>query len=124
MVQGSGQEFEESKAETLRRPKTTAQGLHDIVSKTERTANMSAEVADSKKVTGAAASAAGVVCVLDMGEQNRKRIKRLRRGGGKLMGKVEDAVTDLQNQGVLGKQVQTVVVVVREEGGVRNLFSS
>lgn len=85
---------------------------------------MSAEVADSKKVTGAAASAAGVVCVLDMGEQNRKRIKRLRRGGGKLMGKVEDAVTDLQNQGVLGKQVQTVVVVVREEGGVRNLFSS
>jgi hypothetical protein len=89
---------------------------------------MSAEAAESKKVTGASAagaSAAGVVCVLDLGEQNRKRIKRLRRGQGKLMGKVEDAVTDLQNQGVLGKQVQTVVVVIREEvSGVRSLFSS
>jgi hypothetical protein len=66
----------------------------------------------------------GVICVLDMGEQSRKRIRRLRRGEGKLMGKVENAIGDLQNQGVLGKQVQTVVVVVREEFGLRNIFGS
>ncbi len=81
---------------------------------------MSAATVETKKEPGT--SVAGVVCVLDLGEQKRKRIKRLRRGEGKLMVKVEDAIADLQNQGVLGKQVQTVVVVVREEAGVRSLF--
>ena len=81
---------------------------------------MSAATVETKKEPGT--SVAGVVCVLDLGEQKRKRIKRLRRGEGKLMVKVEDAIADLQNQGVLGKQVQTVVVVVREDAGVRSLF--
>jgi hypothetical protein len=88
---------------------------------------MSSISVETKKETTAkeaAASPAGVVCVLDLGEQKRKRIKRLRRGEGKLMVKVEDAITDLQNQGVLGKQVQTVVVVIREESGVRSLFDN
>ena len=55
--------------------------------------------------------------MLDLGEHPRKRIKRLRRGEGKLMEKVEDALADLTAQGVIGGQVQTVVVVVREESG-------
>lgn len=88
---------------------------------------MSATPVETKKESGAkdaGTSVASVVCVLDLGEQKRKRIKRLRRGEGKLMVKVEDAIADLQNQGVLGKQVQTVVVVIREEIGVRSLFDN
>lgn len=85
---------------------------------------VSAEAKKEATTKEAGAGPAGVVCVLDLGEQKRKRIKRLRRGEGKLMVKVEDAITDLQNQGVLGKQVQTVVVVIREEIGVRSLFDN
>lgn len=85
---------------------------------------VSAEAKKETTTKEAGTSPAGVVCVLDLGEQKRKRIKRLRRGVGKLMVKVEDAITDLQNQGVLGKQVQTVVVVIREEVGVRSLFDN
>jgi hypothetical protein len=73
---------------------------------------MNAEATEATKSGGA-----GIVCVLDLGEHPRKRIKRLRRGQGKLMEKVEDALADLTSQGVIGGQVQTVVVVVREESG-------
>jgi len=74
------------------------------------------------KIEDDESSAAGIVCVLDMGEQSRKRIKRLRRGEGRLMDKVEDAIADLQTQGVVGKDVQTVVVVVREEITFSSIF--
>ena len=73
---------------------------------------MNAETTEATKAGGT-----GIVCVLDLGEHPRKRIKRLRRGEGKLMEKVEDALADLTAQGVIGGQVQTVVVVVREESG-------
>jgi hypothetical protein len=74
------------------------------------------------KIDDGESAAAGIVCVLDMGEQSRKRIKRLRRGEGRLMDKVEDAIADLQTQGVVGTQVQTVVVVVREEVTFSSIF--
>lgn len=57
----------------------------------------------------------GDVCVLDMGKHTRKRIKQLRRGKGKLMYKVECAIEDLREDGVLSASAQTVIVVVREE---------
>lgn len=57
----------------------------------------------------------GDVCVLDMGKHTRKRIKQLRRGKGKLMYKVESAIEDLREDGVLSSSAQTVIVVVREE---------
>lgn len=80
---------------------------------------MNTDVAEKKKAT---ATPAGITCVLDLGEHSKKRIKRLRRGEGTLMGKVEDAVSDLQSQGVLSDQVQTVVVVVRQESDGFSLF--
>jgi hypothetical protein len=91
----------------------------------EKVQIMSADVVETKTKPAAAPSAAphaapnaaGVVCVMDMGEHSKKRIKRLRRGEGNLMEKVEDAISDLKTQGVLDQQVQTVVVVVREESG-------
>jgi hypothetical protein len=94
----------------------------EIDSEAEKDQIMIAETTEIK-TKPTTPGAAGVVCVLDMGEHTKKRIKRLRRGGGNLMEKVEDAISDLQSQGVLDQQVQTVVVVVREES-VGSLFSS
>lgn len=64
----------------------------------------------------------GVVCVVDLGEQSRKRVKRLRRGKGRLMAKVERVIDDLEEEGVLKAGAQTVVVVVREEPSLGGLF--
>ena len=72
----------------------------------------SADVKDAK----------GVVCVLDLGEHSRKRVRRLRRGEGKLMDKVEDAIAALHDVGVLDGAVQTVVVVVRQEQRLGDMF--
>jgi hypothetical protein len=57
----------------------------------------------------------GVVCVIDLGEHSRKRVRRLRRGEGRLMEKVEDAVAALKQDKVLSAGAETVVVVVRPE---------
>lgn len=57
----------------------------------------------------------GIVCVIDLGEHSRRRVRRLRRGEGRLMERVEDAVAALQENGVLSENAQTVVVVVRQE---------
>jgi len=67
---------------------------------------------------------AGITCMLDLGEQKKKRIKKLRKGEGRLMSKVEDAVADLQAQGLLESKVQTVVVVVREGFSLSSVFDS
>lgn len=64
----------------------------------------------------------GIVCVIDIGEHSRRRVRRLRRGEGRLMEKVEDAVASLQGNGVLSEGAQTVVVVVRQESSVGGWF--
>jgi hypothetical protein len=45
----------------------------------------------------------------------RKHIKGLRKGKGKLLGKIEELVEDLEEEGILGENVQPLVIVVREE---------
>jgi hypothetical protein len=65
----------------------------------------------------------GVVCVVDLGSHSRKRVKRLRRGEGRLMERVEDAVAALRQDGAVNKDAQTVVVVVRQKPRVGGLFS-
>ncbi len=57
----------------------------------------------------------GEMVLLDLGEQSRRRVRRLRRGEGRLMEKIEDAVADLEEQGVVKPGAQTVVVIVRQE---------
>ncbi len=64
----------------------------------------------------------GIVCVIDLGEHSRKRVKRLRRGEGRLMEKVEDAVEALTEDGVLEAGAQTVVIVVRQETSLGDVF--
>lgn len=64
----------------------------------------------------------GIVCVIDLGEHSRRRVRRLRRGEGRLMEKVEDAVAALQGNGVLAENAQTVVIVVRQEPSIGGFF--
>lgn len=79
-------------------------------------------MAEAKAVetTKPAASAANApasegMVIIDLGEHSRKRVKRLRRGYGRLMEKVEDTVADLEEQGVIEPSAQKVIVVVRQE---------
>ena len=64
----------------------------------------------------------GALAVISLGEHSRKRIRRLRKGKGKLMDKVEDTVAELKSQGILDKDAQTVVVIVKEEPSLAGLF--
>jgi hypothetical protein len=66
----------------------------------------------------------GIVCVVDLGEHSRRRVRRLRRGEGRLMEKVEDAVASLTSNGVLSGNAQTVVVVVRQEPSLSGMWDS
>jgi len=68
------------------------------------------------------AEAVSEMCVVDLGEHTKKAIKRLRRGEGRLMDKVEDAILSLREEGILGASSQAVVVVVREESNIESLF--
>jgi hypothetical protein len=65
---------------------------------------------------------AGDMCIIDLGQHPRKRIQKLRKGEGRLMEKVEDALQTLRQQDVLGAAAQTVVVIVRQEMDWRSLF--
>jgi len=52
---------------------------------------------------------------VDLGKQKRKRVKKLRKGKGPLMGKVEDVIEELRNSGTLTGDAQPVVIVVRQK---------
>lgn len=60
--------------------------------------------------------------IIDMGEHSRRRVKKLRRGEGRLMDKVEDTLADLEEQGVIEAATQRVVIVVREEPSMGGFF--
>ncbi|ACY13732.1 hypothetical protein [Haliangium ochraceum] len=54
--------------------------------------------------------------VVDVGKKfRRKQIRKLRKGRGKLMGRVEQLVSDLQDNDALGDNAKPVVIVVREK---------
>ncbi|WP_027133354.1 DUF6200 domain-containing protein [Geminicoccus roseus] len=60
--------------------------------------------------------------VIDMGEHSRRRVRKLRRGEGRLMEKVEDTLADLEEQGVIEAATQRVIIVVRQEPSLGGLF--
>jgi hypothetical protein len=53
--------------------------------------------------------------VLDLGKQRRKRVRQLRRGEGKLMSEIIDALEELKLAGTLSASAQPVVVVVQQK---------
>jgi hypothetical protein len=59
--------------------------------------------------------------IIDLGKKARKKVKRLRKGRGSLMGKVEETIEALKAQGQIDPKSQPVVVVVRERRRNRRL---
>ena len=53
--------------------------------------------------------------IIDLGKQKRKKVKRLRKGGGSLMDDVQGAVEVLQEDGKVAAAAQIVFVVVEEK---------
>ena len=78
-------------------------------------------MAQPKAQTEEKASKDNNVIVVDVRRKyRRKHIRRLRKGRGKLMNKIEELVADLRETDSLGDNVQPVVVVVREKKKRRN----
>jgi hypothetical protein len=70
----------------------------------------SAEPRETEKTSNAK------LVVVDFGKpQSSKRIKRLRQGTGKLMGRIETIVSELVEAGTIKSNSQPIVIVVREE---------
>lgn len=69
------------------------------------------------KTNGAstATAAESSVLIVDMGKKKRKQIKRLRRGGGKLMEQIGETMEQLQKEGEINAGSPVVVVIVREK---------
>ncbi len=55
------------------------------------------------------------VIIVDMGKRKRKQIKRLRRGGGKLMDRIGETMQQLKAEGEIDADSPVVVVIVREK---------
>jgi uncharacterized protein (UPF0335 family) len=56
--------------------------------------------------------------VVDLGSKSRKQVKRLRKGKGKLMDKVNECITELKSSGTITGVVQPVVIVVKEKASM------
>jgi S1-C subfamily serine protease len=80
------------------------------------------KVDEEVKAGSPAADSGSPILVVDLGKkQRRKDIRNLRRGEGRLMEKVQDAVEEIKEKGDL-KGHPTVVVVVREKTKSRFRF--
>src|SRR5262249_1048673 len=56
------------------------------------------------------------IVVVDLGKrQTAKQVRRLRRGRGKLMARVEGIVNDVVTAGTVKASAQPIVIVVRED---------
>jgi len=71
---------------------------------------MSATKADTAEETATADPV-----IIDLGKQKKKRVKRLRKGYGRLAEDVADAIDELKASGVVAGEAQPVIVVVREK---------
>jgi hypothetical protein len=64
-----------------------------------------AETAEDKAVT---------MVVLDLGKKKRRDIKRLRKGRGRLMDRLNETLDGLKDEGTIAESSQPVVVIIRE----------
>lgn len=53
--------------------------------------------------------------IIDLGKQKKKRVKRLRKGRGRLMSDISLAMQELAEEGVVKEGAQPVLVIVREK---------
>lgn len=60
--------------------------------------------------------------IIDLGSASRKKIKRLRRGEGKLLQRVNNAVDELRAHGEIPDGAHTLVVIVREKAKMESFL--
>jgi soluble cytochrome b562 len=70
--------------------------------------------APEKKNEKAVAAEHTAPIVLDFGSKSRKQIRRLRKGRGKLINRIDRVLEDLRNNGNLSATAQPIIVVVKE----------
>ena len=61
------------------------------------------------------ATASADPILVDLGRHKKKRIKKLRKGGGPLLDIVHSSLDELKSQGHVAENAQPVIVVVREK---------
>ena len=64
------------------------------------------------------------ILVLDFGKLSKKKIKRLRRGEGATLGRLDDALEKFKANGTLDPSAQIVVAVVKQKRKRKSFFSS
>ncbi len=62
-----------------------------------------------------AASKDSQTLIVDLGKKSRKQVKRLRKGKGKLTGKIEGVVAELKASGDLKADADVVIVTVERK---------
>lgn len=71
---------------------------------------------DALATTGATTTASSnPPVIIDLGEKSRKNVKRLKRGEGRLLAQVQEAIRELQAAGRVASNAQPVIVVVERE---------
>jgi hypothetical protein len=73
-------------------------------------------------MTGAAEGEEVRMLLLDLGKKKRRDIKRLRKGRGRLMRRLNETLEGLKDEGTIATSSQPVIVIVRERsrsGGLR-----
>lgn len=72
-----------------------------------------AKVANEQHDTGDSQVDAPIL--VDLGKKKRKKVKKMRKGRGPLMGVIEDTVTELRSQNQIDENAKPIVIVVREK---------
>lgn len=60
--------------------------------------------------------------IVDLGSKKRKQVKDLRKGKGKLMEKVHQAIEELKASNTISGSVQPIVIIVKEKGDIRSML--
>jgi hypothetical protein len=67
-------------------------------------------------------SSTGQTIVLDFGSKSRRKIKRLRKGQGALMDRVNETVNELKHNQSIPASAAVVVVVVKQRNRDKGIF--
>jgi hypothetical protein len=67
-------------------------------------------------------SSTGQIIVLDFGSRSRRKIKRLRKGEGPLMDRVNETVAELKHNQSIPASAAVVVVVVKQRDSDNGIF--
>ena len=74
-----------------------------------------AQAQETAAPTPATKDSAGATLVLDLGSKRRKQVKRLRKGQGSLMRRVQDTIDELREDKELSASSDVVIVIVKQK---------